>query len=339
MKNKTDRRLVSLEGTLNKRRGIKNSTIWHYIVDLRALFFWAMKNPERKKPFVRVNPVSGANLDLIQNRKVMKPPLKLKDFERAFSVLNSSERTWWRTHECLGLRMDEGNRLERTDIDLESGMIHVPGTKSEESECYLPMSPALQDELKTYLATRTDDSPFLFPGRSVQTKGKKIYSRRRLFEKIRQVTAFNGYMEANPNTAPMKAWKELKKQDYPGGVKLTTKELRDYFATQVSAQVTDPNTLKNLMRHTSLNTTSRYARTVMERMKAAVRNLGKPLEASLGGNSGGKCQRKNTQSNIMRELLTRLVRVRDARESVGGGGRSRTYDAADMSREDWDESY
>src|SRR5437016_3719164 len=131
MKNKTDRWLVSLEGTLNKRRGIKNSTIWYYIVDLRALFFWAMKNPERKKPFVRVNPVSGANLDLIQNRKVMKPPLKLKDFERAFSVLNSSERTWWRTHECLGLRMDEGNRLERTDIDLESGMIHVPGPRAK----------------------------------------------------------------------------------------------------------------------------------------------------------------------------------------------------------------
>ncbi len=59
----------------------------------------------------------------------------------------------------------------------------------------------------------------------------------------------------------------------------------------------------------------------------------------MGATLGGKCQRKNTQSNIMRELLTRLVRVRDARESVGGGGRSRTYDAADMSREDWDESY
>ena len=63
----------------------------------------------------------------------------------------------------------------------------------------------------------------------------------------------------------MTAWKELKKQNYPGGVKLTTKELRDYFATQVSAQVNDPNTVKALMRHTSLNTTSRYTRTVAER--------------------------------------------------------------------------
>jgi hypothetical protein len=55
-------------------------------------------------------------------------------------------------------------------------------------------------------------------------------------------------MEKNPSTPVMKAWKELKNQKYPGGVKLTTKELRDYFTTQVSAQVSDPNTVKSLMR-------------------------------------------------------------------------------------------
>jgi site-specific recombinase XerD len=101
----------------HKRRGVKNSTIWHYIVDLRALFYWATEKQHR---FVRINPVTEANLDLIQNRKVVKPPLKLKDFERAFSVLNPYERAWWRTHECLGLRMDEGNRLQITDVDFEN---------------------------------------------------------------------------------------------------------------------------------------------------------------------------------------------------------------------------
>ena len=86
-------------------------------------------------------------------------------------------------------------------------------------------------------------------------------------------------MEKNPTATTMQAWKEVKHQGYPG-VKLTTKELRDYLATQVSAQVSDPNTVKNLMRHTSLNTTSLYTRTVQERMKEAVENLG----ATLGGN-------------------------------------------------------
>jgi hypothetical protein len=77
------------------------------------------------------------------------------------------------------------------------------------------------------LKNRSDDSPYLFPGRSAQTKGKKIYSRRRLFEKLKRVTAFNAYMKKNPNASSTTALKELKKQDYPGGVKLTTKELRD----------------------------------------------------------------------------------------------------------------
>jgi integrase len=121
---------------------------------------------------------------------VVKKPLKLKEFERAFSVLDQYERAWWRTHECLGVRMDEGNRLQISDVDFENGLIHIPGTKTEESECYLPMAPALQEELKSYLQTRTHDSPYLFPGRSAQTKGKKIYSRRRLFEKIKRATAF-----------------------------------------------------------------------------------------------------------------------------------------------------
>ena len=90
-----------------KRRGVKNSTIWHYVKDLRALFYWAMKHPERKRPFVRLNPVSGADLDSIQNRRVLKPPLNLKNFERAFEVLDQYQRAWWRTHECLGVRVDE----------------------------------------------------------------------------------------------------------------------------------------------------------------------------------------------------------------------------------------
>jgi integrase len=95
-------------------------------------------------------------------------------------------------------------------------------------------------------------------------------------------------MEKNRTATTMKAWKELKAQDYPGGVKLTTKELRDYFATQVSAQVSDPKIVMNLMRHTSLDTTTLYTRTVTERMKHAVRNLGQILGAVWGHLPGAK---------------------------------------------------
>jgi hypothetical protein len=61
-------------------------------------------------------------------------------------------------------------------------------------------------------------------------------------------------------------------------------------------------------------------------------NLGKPLEASLGGNSGGKSIPKTTQNDKLQELRVRLLRARNAREKFGGGEWSRTTDAADMSR-------
>ena len=63
----------------------------------------------------------------------------------------------------------------------------------------------------------------------------------------------------------------------------------------------------NLMRHTSHDTTTLYTRTVTERMKEAVQNLGKPLEAGLGAIL--QLPAKKTQNNIMRELLVRLVKA------------------------------
>ena len=120
---------------------------------------------EKDHKFVRVNPVLDADLDPIKRRKSVKPPLNLKDFDRAFAGLYQYERAWWRTMSCVGLRMDECNRLLKTDPDFESGTIHIPGTnyKTEGAGCYMPMSPVLQSELKAYLATRSDDSPYLFP--------------------------------------------------------------------------------------------------------------------------------------------------------------------------------
>ena len=130
----------------------------------------------------------------------------------------------------------------------------------------------------------------------------------------------------------MKAWKELKRQKHPGGVWLTTKDLRDYFATEVSARVNDPNTVKNLMRHTSLNTTTLYTRTVTERMKDAVKDLGNPLEASLGGKSGSNSLRKKTQNSTLVKLAIKELIARRAKGNSGGRSRNRTYDLAHVRR-------
>jgi len=166
-------------------------------------------------------------------------------------VLDQYERAWWLTHECVGVRMDEGNRLLRIDPDFETGLIHIPGTKTAKSECYLAMSSELQAELKAYLATRTDDSPSCSLAGPLRRRARKFTADGGRSKKISASPHSRRTSKKNPGASPMNVWKEWKRQGYPGGVKLTTTELRDYFATQVSAQLSDPNTVKELMRHTS----------------------------------------------------------------------------------------
>src|SRR5262249_11434157 len=91
--------------------------------------------------------------------------------------------------------------------------------------------------------------------------------------------------------------------------------------------VSDPTTVKDLMRHTSLNTTTLYARTVTERMKEAVQNLGKS-GASLGakkgawriggntwGQVGSNAAPKSTQNGILQNLTKLLAAETRAPES------------------------
>ena len=71
-------------------------------------------------------------------------------------------------------------------------------------------------------------------------------------------------------------------------------------------------------------------------MQNAVRFLGKPegknLEANFGGESDSTKQHGKARNDIVRRLAIEALNARIAEKKVGGGGRSRTYDAADMSR-------
>ena len=51
----------------------------------------------------------------------------------------------------------------------------------------------------------------------------------------------------------------------------------------MAAKVSDPNVVMRLLRHTNLTTTTKYLRTVKDRMQEAVKNLG----ANFGGQSLG----------------------------------------------------
>ena len=124
------------------------------------------------------------------------------------------------------------------------------------------------------------------------------------------------------------------------GIKIRPKDLRDYFASEVAARVNDPNVVMRLLRHTSLATTTKYLRTVKDRMQEAVLGLGFVV-ANSGSQFGSQRIRKNTQNDICSkdgQLPVSGDCSVGIEENFGGGGQTRTVDSADMSHDDSDES-
>jgi integrase len=359
---------------IQRKRAVKPKTLWHDVTNLRALFNWAMiPKGSDKKPLATANPIDGLDQPkgalgkLIGNTKPKKAPLNLTHVDRAAAALNSGDRAYFDFLRFTGLRKDEANRLRWQDINFEEGYFHCRGTKTDEADAYLPLAPALIKSLKKHKLTSA--SEYVFPGRSARTRGKRIYSRRRLFEKIERLTsschdcgqskiAKRRYcrdctrVEAISRVHRCSKCKSTNVDEGIGctvcgsgnflkGVKLRPKDMRDYFASTV--QTDDPRVLMNLMRHTNLTTTTTYVRAVQERMKQAVSGLGqnsstaldKILGATLGASQNCLQEQKTVQNSIqmkIAEIMKLLANQQKYGEKIGGGGRSRTYDAADMSR-------
>jgi integrase len=300
----------------HKKRGVMEKTIWNHKVDISALYNWAIR-----KGLAHKNPVKDADLSVIKNRRPKKSPLDLNDIDFVAPVLDGYDRAYFNFMRYTGLRMDEANRARWEDIDFDGGWIEVRRTKTEGSADTIPLAPVLKAELEQH-RHNYPDSELLFPGRSYQTKGKQIYSRVRFFEKIQQVTARIRYAQTHPELTRIKVIKAVKAEGYKGGVKLTAKDLRDVFGTVVMDNVRNADTARRLMRHTSLQTTTKYMRLVKDRMQEAVKSLGKPatpdmrrLEAGLGGNSGGISRPKTTQNDMLLILAAEGLKARLTREN------------------------
>ena len=309
-----------------KKRGVTNSTVWHFVTDLRACLNWAVR-----EGVLLANPCNGADLSAIKNRRVNKPPLEPHVVDRAaMSIDNPGDRAWFEVTRFTGMRKDEANRLTWDDISFELGMIRYPGTKTEESNVWLPLAPVAVEVLRGLKAIG-DGNPLVFPGRSSQTKGKKIYSRRRMFERIQRVTALAAYKRSHPTMSDVEILEACKKEKFQGGIKLIPKDLRDYFASEISARVNDPAVVMKLLRHTSLTTTTKYLRVVNDRLEAAVQTLGADSGGVLGA-FWGRIKAKNGVPPRIPQVAKNSVSIGILGGKDGGGGQSRTADAADMSR-------
>jgi integrase len=257
-----------------KRQGLKPKSVWHVLTDLRATLFYAIK-----RGFLRDNPAKDFRKkwgSLIGSTKSVKPPMDMAEIDRASEAIKHPvDRAWFDVTRFTGMRKDEANRLQWDDIDFDRSMIHYPGTKTEDSDAWLPLAPVAIRTLKELRKQSDLSCPWVFPGRSYKGKGQKVYSRRRLFEAIERVT----------------------------GIHLKAKDLRDYFASEVASKVNDPAVVMKLLRHTNMTTTTRYLRTVENRMRDAVKDLGGDSRYDNGYDSGAtsggnfECLKVSTTAN------------------------------------------
>jgi integrase len=184
-------------------------------------------------------------------------------------------------------REAEGNRTEWKHLfldNLDDALGIIPGTKTEESLEILPIPRRHAENLLRWRKL-CPSRVWVFPSCAPHSKnyGGKMYGRQRMFRRTEKQT----------------------------GIKLVPNDLRDYFCNEVAAHTDDPIVLMNLMRHKSLATTTKYSRRVLNRMRAAVENVG----AKNGGEkhvSPGNEMSRNSLSAILSE-------IRDLRISIEEG--------------------
>jgi len=142
------------------------------------------------------------------------------------------------------------------------------GSKTQKSKAWVPLAPILEEKLLALYSQRLSDE-LMFPGRTRFTRGKQISDRKKLFTKIAKLTR-EQYGE-------------------PVVIVRQTQYMRRFFGTQVAALTPDVNTVRTLMRHTNLGTTSNYMMAVNEYQQAAV----KTLDVIRGRFPGGGSTRNN----------------------------------------------
>jgi len=217
-------------------RGVKISTIRHYVKDLRALLNWCKL---AKRGYLENNPVDAADLDSLKNWKTVKLPLDTAAVDRGIAVLRGADRLYVDILRYMGLRRDEGNRIQAKHFAWRGDILwlQVMGTKTEGSLRILPVPPVIVNDIKVVLTTAEPDD-------YITSRDPKVkrYDRRKLFQKIQKAA----------------------------GCHVTPKDLRDYFASVMD----DFTVASQMLGHTNPRTTAIYLRQVQLRMYDAVKGLG-----------------------------------------------------------------
>ena len=134
------------------------------MTNLRALLNFACKEEKwtaENPALLTKNPVDGLDTSIIGNTRPKKSPLNLASSRQSGGgIVNPSDRAYFDFLRFTGLRKDEANRLRWDDINFDEGYFHCRGTKTDESDDYLPLAPALIESLKKHKARQARQNLF-----------------------------------------------------------------------------------------------------------------------------------------------------------------------------------
>ena len=209
------------------KRQIKKNTINHYFIDLNSLLNWAVN-----EKIISANPVKDMKKEI---RKMIRPDKIIKEghtpeqIRACEAVLNNEERLFFRFLKFTGARLAEALTMKWDDVYYQKNDIILRGTKTEESLRKIVMCESLLSTLKELEKYKTE-SPYLFHKKD----GSRILRKDKLFKKIKKLT----------------------------GIKITAKDLRDYYASIMikGDDVYRPDivTVQRSLGHKNIATTQKY---------------------------------------------------------------------------------
>ena len=196
---------------------------------------------------LEIMPVS--NIVLPKNKKRLPVFVEQKDISNLFSQIEFPNDWKGQTDKLVmgvfyntGMRLSELVNLRAANIDYKSKMIKVLGKGNKER--IIPISPILSNEIKEYEQNKkinfeNCDNTYLF----VDKSGKKLYAK----------------------------YVYLSVKNYLGKITTTDKKsphvLRHTFATHLTNNGADLNSVKELLGHSSLAATQIYTHNTIEKLK------------------------------------------------------------------------
>lgn len=234
----TEARIEEFIGEQKKRaqkKEITLNTLTHYLAYLSAFFSFCRK----KRKWIYHNPFANLDRSGTHPRRYRKSIPTHEEISAAENTLQGIDYYFFRFLKFTGARLDEANRITWDRVRWSVDEIHLPGTKTWASERTVPMCRNLKDDLLALKDSPRTSEALLFPGKRKQ----QIYNRKPLFRKIFKKT----------------------------GIKITAKNMRDYFSDTVYGWSKDVRVVKDLLGHTNIQTTDKYLTNLRARHHGAVK--------------------------------------------------------------------